>query len=362
MPLVSLCMIVRNEEKVLGRCLDSVADLVDEIVLVDTGSTDGTKAVAAQYEAKIYDMVWQDDFSAARNYAIEQCVGDYWMWLDADDVVEPDSRLKLRAILENPGADVVYLPYHLGCDEAGRPAMQFYRERIFCREKGYRFSGAVHEAVSPFGTIRYGDAAITHRKEAPGDPDRNLHIYQKKLLRGEPFSPREQYYYARELWEHGAYRAALPILEQFLQTGAGWKADQVGACLLCARCCEKLEQPEMALHYLLQSMRYDVPHPEICCAIGDHFFQRKAYQTAIFWYETARWTGQLPLEGFCVPAYGDIIPVLQLCVCYDRLGDIFTAAAYNEIAGRIQPHHRAVLHNRQYFTSKGIDVTSLQQQ
>ena len=82
MPLISLCMIVRNEEAVLGRCLDSVADLVDEIILVDTGSTDNTKAVAAEYAAKIYDFPWCDDFSAARNYAVSQAVGDYWLWLD----------------------------------------------------------------------------------------------------------------------------------------------------------------------------------------------------------------------------------------------------------------------------------------
>ena len=77
MPFISLCMIVRNEEAVLGRCLDSVADLVDEIILADTGSTDRTKAIAAEYAAKVYDFPWCDDFSAARNFAVSQAVGDY---------------------------------------------------------------------------------------------------------------------------------------------------------------------------------------------------------------------------------------------------------------------------------------------
>lgn len=63
---ISLCMIVKNEEKILARCLDSVADLVDEIVIVDTGSTDATKKIAANYTDKIYDFTWVDDFSAAR--------------------------------------------------------------------------------------------------------------------------------------------------------------------------------------------------------------------------------------------------------------------------------------------------------
>ena len=193
MPLISLCMIVRNEEAVLGRCLDSVADLVDEIILVDTGSTDNTKAVAAEYAAKIYDFPWCDDFSAARNYAVSQAVGDYWLWLDADDVIEGENHEKLRKILEAPEADMVFLPYWLSFDAAGTPQMISRRERIFRRSRGYRFTGAVHEAVVPSGSIRYGDAAVSHRKLKDGDPDRNLHNYQKMLRSGKRVSPREQY-------------------------------------------------------------------------------------------------------------------------------------------------------------------------
>lgn len=253
MPLISLCMIVRNEEAVLGRCLDSVADLVDEIILVDTGSTDNTKAVAAEYAAKIYDFPWCDDFSAARNYAVSQAVGDYWLWLDADDVIEGENHEKLRKILEAPEADMVFLPYWLSFDAAGTPQMISRRERIFRRSRGYRFTGAVHEAVVPSGSIRYGDAAVSHRKPHAGDPDRNLHIYQKLLLSGKRFSPREQYYYARELCDHGAYRAALPVLEQFLQEGRGWTPDNIGACLLAGRCYARLEQPDDAMQSLFRS-------------------------------------------------------------------------------------------------------------
>ncbi|MCD8218884.1 MAG: glycosyltransferase family 2 protein [Ruminococcus sp.] len=121
MPLISLCMIVKNEAKMLGRCLDSISDLIDEIIVVDTGSIDETKRVVAAYEAKIYDFPWQDDFAAARNYAVSQAVGDYWMWLDADDVIDPESHDKLRKIFADPGADVVFLPYYLQFDAFGAP-------------------------------------------------------------------------------------------------------------------------------------------------------------------------------------------------------------------------------------------------
>lgn len=352
MPLISLCMIVQNEEAVLGRCLDSVADLVDEIILVDTGSTDNTKAVAAEYAAKIYDFPWCDDFSAARNYAISQAVGDYWLWLDADDVIEGENHEKLRKILEAPEADMVFLPYWLSFDAAGTPQMISRRERIFRRSRGYRFTGAVHEAVVPSGSIRYGDAAVSHRKLHAGDPDRNLHIYQKLLLSGKRFSPREQYYYARELCDHGAYRAALPVLEQFLQEGRGWTPDNIGACLLAGRCYARLEQPDEAMQSLFRSFCYGIPQPEICCEIGGLFLEWQQYPQAAFWYHLAIETGHQPHEGFWRQECCDYLPAIQLCVCYDRMGDISTAAAYNALAGSFRRGDAAVAYNRQYFAEK----------
>ena len=354
MPLISLCMIVRDEAEVLGRCLQSVADLVDEIIVADTGSVDETKAIAAQFEAKIYDFPWCDDFSAARNFTVQQAVGDYWMWLDADDVIEGENRARLKQILQSPDADLVYLPYVLSFDSAGKPDLISKRERIFRRSKGYRFEGAVHEAVVPHGVIRMGDAAVFHRKEKAGDPDRNLRIYQQKRLKGERFSPREQYYYGRELIDHGADTAALSVLEHFLQEGKGWEPDCIGACLLCAKVYEKRNQVEQALQSLLRALSYGVPTPEICCEIGACFMKQEQWKTAAFWYQTALREGAHPFEGFRNQACCDYIPAMQLCVCYDRMGDISAAAAYNALAGNVRPQDRAVEQNRQYFASKGI--------
>ena len=106
---ISLCMIVKNEEAVLARCLDSVRDAVDEIVIVDTGSTDRTKEIARGYTEKVFDFEWIDDFSAARNYAYAQATMDYQMWLDADDVLPACEREKLLRLKQT-------LP-----DDTGRP-------------------------------------------------------------------------------------------------------------------------------------------------------------------------------------------------------------------------------------------------
>lgn len=93
---ISLCMIVRNEEKSLSRCLASVEGLIDEIIIVDTGSADRTKDIAAAFGAAIYDFTWIDDFSAARNFAFSKATRDYIFWLDADDYLKEEDQVLFK--------------------------------------------------------------------------------------------------------------------------------------------------------------------------------------------------------------------------------------------------------------------------
>ena len=95
---VSLCMIVKNEEKILARCLDSIGDLADEIIIVDTGSRDRTKEIAARYTDKIYDFQWIRDFAAARNFAFSKAACDYIYSADADEVLDLVLRNELPGI------------------------------------------------------------------------------------------------------------------------------------------------------------------------------------------------------------------------------------------------------------------------
>lgn len=95
---ISLCMIVKDEEEHLPRCLASVADVVDEIVVVDTGSQDHTVAVAAAHGARVFQIPWTGDFSAARNAAIDRATGDWVLVLDADDELTPETRAALPPV------------------------------------------------------------------------------------------------------------------------------------------------------------------------------------------------------------------------------------------------------------------------
>ena len=258
MASLSLCMIVKNEEDVLGRCLESVKGLADEIIVVDTGSDDLTKEIAAHYTDRIYDFEWRDDFSAARNFAFSKGTKDFLMWLDADDVIpgEEAERFtddvipgeeaeRFRSFKENltPDTDVVMMPYAVSFDGAGRSTFIYYRERIIRNHAGYYFQGRVHEAVTPSGKIIYSDIRVEHHKIKASDNGRNLRIYEEMERSKETFDSRALYYYGRELLYHRKYKKAADVLEKFLDRPDGWIENRIDAARKLAACWEMRARP-----------------------------------------------------------------------------------------------------------------------
>lgn len=352
MPTVSLCMIVRNEERHIARCLDSVAELVDEIIVVDTGSADRTVEIVSGYTQKVYSYPWEDDFSAARNYSFSKASMDYCMWMDADDILEETERDKFLQLKQSlpSDTDMVMMKYNTAFDEAGKPSFSYYRERWIRNSAGYKWIGAVHEVIPPTGRILYADIAVSHRKMGAGDPDRNLRIYRKLIEAGTTLEPRQQYYYGRELYYHKQYAEAVSVLEGFLLLTEGWVENKIEACSICADCYRHLGQEQTALTTLLRSMSFDLPRAELCCEIGKYFLEHGNYPVAIYWYEAALNAPENDRAGgFVLPDCHDYVPLLQLCVCYDKLGDRHKAKEYNERAGVCKPYSEAYLYNKRYF-------------
>ncbi len=354
MSTISLCIIVKNEEIHIARCLNSVAELVDEIIIVDTGSTDRTIEIVSNYTRKVYSYPWKDDFADARNYSFSHASMDYCMWMDADDILEEaekDKFLQLKYSI-SPDTDMVMMKYNTSFDEAGKPSFSYFRERWIRNSGEYRWIGAVHEVIPPKGKILYSDIAISHKKMTAGEPDRNLKIYQKMIVTGKPLDARQQYYYGRELYYHKQYEEAASVLEQFLLSADGWVENKIEACSVCADCYYRMGREQDALTTLLRSMSFDLPRAELCCEIGKYFLEHGNFHNAIYWYETALNTPKNDHPGgFVLPDCYDYVPFLQLCVCYDRLGDCQKAKEYNERAGNCKPYSEAYLYNKRYFES-----------
>lgn len=135
-------MIVRNEEQFLEGCLESIKDVVDEIVIVDTGSTDRSREIAARYGAKVFDFPWCDDFAAARNEALEKCRGEWILYIDADERLRPASRDEVRRILSDRRNAAYTVRFH---PIGGYTAYREYR--IFMNDPRIRFESAIHETM-----------------------------------------------------------------------------------------------------------------------------------------------------------------------------------------------------------------------
>jgi glycosyltransferase involved in cell wall biosynthesis len=185
---VSLTLIVRDEQENLPQCLGSVRGLFDEIVVVDTGSVDRTKEIAREFGARVFDFPWVESFSAARNAALDQATGECIFWLDADDVVDPPEREKLRRLIErldpdDPTAYVVRCACDPGTDgSGGRTVVDHIR--LFPLREGVRWTYRVHEQILPAlqqagVPVRWSDVVVRHTGYT--DPETRA----QKLVRDE---------------------------------------------------------------------------------------------------------------------------------------------------------------------------------
>lgn len=202
--LLSLCMIAKNEESNIGRCLKSAKDIVDEMIIVDTGSTDSTVEIAKSYGAKVYNFPWNDNFSDARNYSLKQAVGDWILIMDADDELSEESRQAILDSIEDSDADAYFFETisYIG-DKPGVDVLKNMNLRLLRNGKGYFYSNPIHEqiycnikAVNPSAKIISKETKVYHygylnknivenNKRA-----RNIGLLEKELKEkpGNPFA------------------------------------------------------------------------------------------------------------------------------------------------------------------------------
>ncbi len=263
--LISLCLIARNEEANIGRCLESAKGLADEIIVVDTGSTDRTVEVCRAYGATIYSMAWADDFAAARNFGLERAAGRWILVLDADDEIAARDRSRVRGLAgsadeavegfffqtvsyvgDQPGEDVVVCP-HL---------------RLFRNRPGRRYVGAIHEylTIAPGARLAREDVQVLHygylTPEVRGRKKirRNL-VICRNVVKRHPDDPSAHFHLGTEHIRAGAYAKALDSYRQaarLVRGGrGGWVPELAKKTVLCLtlldRASEALEEADQGL-------------------------------------------------------------------------------------------------------------------
>lgn len=194
MARLSLCMITRDEAQNLPDCLRSVKDIVDEIVISDTGSTDNTIEIAKEFGARVEQIEWPENFAAARNTALEICTGEWILQLDADERLADGSPDKIRAAIEvsdYQAYEVTVRNYHP--PEDSTPFLDSPQIRLFRNNPDYRYEGSIHEQIGPAisrnnGRIKKLELQIDHLGYRNGNlqkAKRNLAMIEA-VLRREP--------------------------------------------------------------------------------------------------------------------------------------------------------------------------------
>ncbi len=288
---ISLCMIVKNEEKVLARCLDSIAGLMDEIIIVDTGSTDNTKKIAEKYTKNIYDFEWVDDFSAARNFSFSKATKDYIYVADADEVIDEENRQKFKDLkrLLLPEIEIVQMKY---CNQlANGTAYNFdeeLRPKLYKRLREFIWTEPVHEMVRLDPVVYDSEIDILHLPETVHS-GRDFRVFQKHIKNGLRLSKRLHHMYAMELFISGKDQDFLEA-EEFFAASSVDSSRSVDEMKEAACVVTKAARLRGDSHTILKMCLKDLlseGSSEMCYELGEYFFGKKDYEEAAMWYYNA---------------------------------------------------------------------------
>lgn len=346
-PSISLALIVKNEEKNINRLLESVDGCFDEIILVDTGSTDKTVEIAKSLGCQIHHFEWINDFAAARNFAFSKCTKDFVMWLDADDVLSSRESFIQWKRSAMQFADYFLATYNYALNDKGEPVCSFVRERVFRRKIGPTWQYPIHEGV----IMRAGWAAdrvpstvwtVNHLRDAEdikADKSRNLTIFELLKDKGQ-WDGRMQFYYAKELYEaqrpldslvefrKATERKDIEHHDRILAFQYGAYAAQAVADQLKPELTEeKKKYLEESIRFSYEGLKLDAGRAEFYVIIGDAHLKQNNLMAALPSYGAAKAcinhkaTGS-PYEGAIysfVDCYG-LQPQLQMARIYFHIG------------------------------------------
>lgn len=308
---ISVCMIVKNEEKNLAACLDCLQGIADEIVIVDTGSADATKEIAARYTDKVYDFVWVDDFSAARNFAFSKASMDYIYSADADERLDEENRTKFLQLKEVllPEIEIVQMYY---CNQLENNTIysfdKEYRPKLYKRVRQFVWQERIHEAVALEPVVYDSDIEIIHKPHG-NHGSRDLQIFAKMVEQQEPLSKRLREIYAKELYITGELsdlKKAEPFFKAWVESTTDVDELKQAACVL-ARWYRLTGNDAEFFKYALKATAMD-SCSEMCYELGEYYFAGNDFTEASIWF----YNGINETQALLSLAYQEELPKKRL--------------------------------------------------
>lgn len=325
-------MIVKDEEKVLGRCLDSLRDLADEIVIIDTGSTDATKQIAAEYTDKIYDFKWVHDFAAARNYSFSQASMDYIYVADADEVIDEDNKQRFLALKQQllPEIDIVQMKY--ANQLSFNTTYNFneeYRPKLYKRLRSFRWVEPIHESVA-LNPIIYNSEIVILHMPVSNHAERDFQVFLRTIKQTGKLSPKLYEMYAKELYIAGQakdFTQAYSFFKAFAdREECSERERKICECILTK--CSRLDHDfSNMMKYGLRNIADGKGSAEVCFELGEYFMSIEDYSEAIIWYYNAAYETECELNIH----YSGDYPLKKLSECYHQMGDRQQEKAYTKL-------------------------------
>lgn len=308
MPTLTIAMIVKDEARNIKRCLESVRNFADEIIIGDTGSTDGTDEIARLFTPHVFRIPWHDDFSEARNRILEKATGDWIFCLDADEWVSPPDGRAVKKLLEHTEVDAWQLEYitftndrssmdwipldtpHPEAPEAeGWTPM--YKAFLFRNKPGIRFQGKVHETVE--AALKYYNCKtefttavmplhLGHLNPKHQKYDMYIKIAQN-ALKSDENDPRRYITLASDHYTRDEFE----IAETYLQKSVQLNPDDGYAWFLLGNCQNELHNYPEAIKSYLKAIHHDYVNPAIWNNAGNIHFQMQNWHEAITSYDFA---------------------------------------------------------------------------
>lgn len=316
---ISMCMIVKNEEALLSRCLESYKGLFDEIIIVDTGSSDNTKKIAAQYTDKIYDYEWCSDFAAARNFAFDKASCDYIFTADADEVLDNKNKsefLKLKQVLDYD-VDIVQMKYVTPPEyNTVYNCIKEYRPKLFKRLRTFKWVSPIHETVRLEPIVFDSDIEILHMP-AGRHEKRDFAIFINAVKSGVRLEKYVLKMFCKELLISGNDNDFIAVSDIFTDKLSKDFTDtecvKAINCIL-ARIYRITGNEHEFFKICLKDIAVD-PCSEICTELGEYYYNKNDYAEAVLWFINAADETSSILN---IRSAGDI-PLFRLADCYDRL-------------------------------------------
>ena len=321
---ISACMMVKDEERLLARCLKSFAGIYDELCIVDTGSKDRTPEIAKEHGATWKPLTACNgpdgkirDFSIARNAAIDLATGEWILWMDADDVLQEGGAARFRKLAQKSKHAGYQVTIRWGHDS-------WLQTRLFKNQPRNRFVGRIHEYPSIAGTVGADREIIVEHlpdktgKETSGD--RNLRMCEAEV-KEDPGNTRALFYLGNALRLAARHDEAIFRYTQYLSLGGNFHCERYLAAHYIACCHFNKGEWMDAVHAGQRALRVDPRYAETHCLIADAYGELGDYAFARQWYRSAVACGAPPPDAslFVDLDRYDSYPKSGLKICEEKL-------------------------------------------